>query len=256
MRTKFGDYIHIIENEKNYGFCEGNNIAIRWLLDNSKPDYLLLLNNDTVVDCEFLTEMVNVIESNDKIGIAGPKVYYYSNPKKLQFTMAKVELGKGRVVHVGAGEIDFGQYNNVEETDYCPGSCFLIKREVIPRIGMLDASYVAYWEETDYCQRAKGEGFQLIYCPQAKVWHKVSSSSKKIGGFYEYYMTRNRFRFTKKYATRRQFTSFLLWFFLWDFWFYSGIYLLYHRNIKALWHFYRGVKDGLAETCYLKERSK
>lgn len=247
LREKFGDYIHLIQNNKNYGFCEGNNIAIRYVLSNSSPDYILLLNNDTVVDQEFLTELVRVAEGHLAIGIAGPKVYFYSEPKKLQFTRAKIELGKGRVVRIGAGEIDSGQYETIEETDYCPGSCFIIKREVIQRIGMLDVNYFAYWEETDYCQRAKGEGFRLVYCPQAKVWHKVSSSSKKIGGFYEYYMTRNRFRFTKRHANRRQFVSFVLWFFLWDFWFRSGIYLLYHRNIKALSYFYIGIKDGIKD---------
>ncbi len=245
LRQKFGDYIHIIENDKNYGFAEGNNIAIRWLLDNSKPDYFLLLNNDTVVAPEFLTELVQVADSSPSIGIAGPKVYFYSDPRKLQFTRAKIELWKGRVVSIGRGEIDSGQYENIEETDYCSGECFLIKREVIQRIGMLDVSYFAYWEETDYCQRAKGEGFQLVYCPQAKVWHKVSSSTQKIGGFREYYMTRNRFRFMKRHSNRRQFASFLLWFFLRDFWFKSGVLLIYHRDVKTLKYFYRGIKDGI-----------
>ena len=67
----------IIKNEKNYGFAEGNNIAMRYTLKALNPDYVLLLNNDTVVDREFLGELVKVAENNDKIGIVGPKTYYY-----------------------------------------------------------------------------------------------------------------------------------------------------------------------------------
>ena len=81
LREKFADYIHIIENNQNYGFTKGNNIAIRWLID-SQPDYFLLLNNDTKVDPEFLNEMVKVAEENPTTGIVGPKTYLYDEPNR------------------------------------------------------------------------------------------------------------------------------------------------------------------------------
>ena len=77
LREKSGDYVHIIENDKNYGFAEGSNIGMRYALRTFCPAYLLLLNNDTVVAPDFLDELVKVAESSDEIGIVGPKIYYY-----------------------------------------------------------------------------------------------------------------------------------------------------------------------------------
>ena len=237
----------IIKNEKNYGFAEGNNIGMRYALTalNLNPKYILLLNNDTVVDKEFLDELVKVAGSDQHIGILGPKTYYYSQPNRIQLTWNKIDFYRGTVFLAGAGDIDRGQHNKIRETDYVPGSCLLIKQETIERIGLLDASYYSYWEETDYCMRAKRAVFRLVYCPSAKVWHKISQSASKVAGFSTYYMTRNRFQFMKKYATRRQYLLFLLYFFGFEFWFTSGIYIIYHKDISAFISFFRGVMDGL-----------
>ena len=235
----------LIKNEKNYGFAEGNNIGMRYALKALNPDYILLLNNDTVVDPEFLTELLNVAGSDQRIGILGSKTYYYSQPNRIQLTWNKIDMWRGLVFLAGAGEIDRGQHNEIRETDYVPGSCLLIKQETIKRIGLLDASYFNYWEETDYCMRAKKAVFRSFYCPNAKVWHKISQSASKVAGFSAYYMTRNRFQFMKQHATQSQYLSFLLYFFGFQFWFTGGIHLVYHRNIKAFKSFLRGVMDGL-----------
>jgi len=235
----------LIKNEKNYGFAEGNNIAMRYALKALNPDYVLLLNNDTVVDTEFLGELVKVGGSGQRIGILGPKTYYYSPPNKIQLAWTKIDFWRGRVFLVGAGEIDRGQYNNIRKTNYVQGSCLLIKRETIEKIGLLDASYYCYWEDADYCMRAKRTGYQNIYCPKAKIWHKTSQSASKITGFSAYYLTRNMFWFMKQHATRRQYLSFLLYFFGFRFWFRSGVYVVYHRDIKAFKSFLNGVIDGV-----------
>jgi GT2 family glycosyltransferase len=235
----------IVKNEKNYGFAEGNNIGMRYALNALNPYYVLLLNNDTVVGKEFLGELVNLAESDLEIGIVGPKTYYYSQPNRIQLTWNKIDFYRGTVFLAGAGDIDRGQHNKIRDTDYVPGSCLLIKQKTIKRIGLLDASYYSYWEETDYCMRAKRAVFRLVYCPNAKIWHKISQSASKVAGFSTYYMTRNRFQFMKKYATRRQYLLFLLYFFGFEFWFTSGIYIVYHKDISAFISFFRGVMDGL-----------
>ncbi len=241
--------IFIIRNEKNDGFAKANNVAIKYVLKDSDPDYVLLLNNDTVVDKSFLNDLVGVAESDPTIGVASPKVYFYSEPRKIQFARTRLELNRGRTIPIGGGETDSGRHENIQDTDFCTGSCMLIKREVLQKIGLLDTGYFAYWEDTDYCQRAKVGGFRVVYGPPAKIWHKGSSSGRKISGFVEYYLARNRFRFIKKYANKGQFVSFLFYFFLWDFWFRSGIYLLYHRNVTAQWNFLKGVREGI-KACF------
>ena len=92
LREKFKGYIHIIENDKNYGFPEGCNIGMRYALKNSAPDYILLLNNDTTVAPDFLAEMVKIAESDPLIGIAGPKIYFYHEPYKIQSVGLQIDL--------------------------------------------------------------------------------------------------------------------------------------------------------------------
>ena len=245
LREKFADYIHMIENDKNYGFTGGNNIAIRWLLDNSKPDYFLLLNNDTIVDPEFLTEMVKVAEEDPSIGIAGPKTYLYDEPNRFWLVWFEMDMWKGKALHVGAEELDRGQYEDAREVDFIPGSCFLIKNEVIRNVGLLDESLFNYGDETDYCLRSRRAGYKIVYSPEAKIWHKVSRTARKIGGLPEYYITRNNFWIVRKYATRQQFYSCLLYFFFKDFWLRSAGFIIHHRDLTALLSFYKGIKDGL-----------
>lgn len=241
LRAEFKDYIHIIQNDRNYGFTGGNNIGARYALGNSDSDYLLLLNNDTVVDSQFLAELVRVSEGDPSVGIAGPKTYLYHDFHRLQLVWIKLDMWKGKASHVGSREIDRGHYENIREIDCVQGSCLLVKRNVIEQIGLLDERYFGYWEEVDYCVRAKKAGYKIVYVPAAKIWHKALQIAKN----HEYHMARNRFWFMKKHATRSQLVSFMLWFFIFELWFQSGVYLLYHRDWKLFVSLYRGIIHGL-----------
>ena len=239
----------IIKNEKNYGFAEGNNIGMRYALKALNPDYVLLLNNDTVVDRVFLTELIKVGESNEKIGIVGPKIYFYDSPKKINSAGAKINFWTGNCPPIGGYEIDTGQFNETKEVDYVSGCALLIKQEVIKKIGLLNPVYFAYTEEAEWCTRAKKAGYSVIYVHKANLWHKVSSTTRKIPRFYLYYSTRNKFLFMKKHATRIQFLLFILYFFAFKFWFSSGSFLIYHKDKKAFISFCKGVKDGVKMVC-------
>ena len=243
FKEKFSE-INIIEFKKNMGFAEGNNGGIR----NARKmgfDYILLLNNDTIVDPAFLTEMVMIGESSEKIGIIGAVNYYYNEPDRVWFCGGKFNFWNGKAYRVGVTKDNKVQEDKIEETDYVAGSCFLIKKNVRDKIGLLDKEYFAYWEEADYCVRSQKAGFKVLYAPKAKIWHKVSSTSKKINGFFEYYNTRSNFLFMKKHATRMQFVSFLLWFFFIDLLITSFILVVVHKNVAALCSFYKGIKDGI-----------
>jgi len=236
----------IIKNEKNYGFAEGNNIGMRYALKALNPDYILLLNNDTVVDKEFLGELVKVGERDEKIGIVGPKIYYYDFNSRIDiinFAGGKFSMWKGQPYHIGINEVDRRQYDKIKEVDYVEGSCLLTRREVLDKIGLFDPSYFAYWEENDLCMRGSKAGYKSVYVPKSKIWHKVSSSANS--GMKIYYLTRNRFRFVKKYATKLQVISFLLYFLGFQFWLTSGIFLIYHREVKDFVYFFKGIVDGV-----------
>ncbi|MCX6113186.1 MAG: glycosyltransferase family 2 protein [Proteobacteria bacterium] len=236
--------INMLESKKNLGFAEGNNEGII----NARKigfDYILLLNNDTIVDPSFLTEMVKIGESDDKTGIIGAVNYYYNEPERVWFCGGKFNFWNGKAYRVGVTKDDKVRQDKIDEADYVAGSCFLIKKIVMDKIGVLDKEYFAYWEEADYCVRSQKAGFRVLYVPKAKIWHKVSSTSKKINGFYEYYNTRSNFLFMKKHATRIQFASFLLWFFFIDFWSKTFIFFILYKNVTALSSFYKGIKDGI-----------
>ena len=251
-RVLFNRRLVLIKNEKNHGFAEGNNIAIRHVLGVSNPDYILLLNNDVVTDKDFLNNLVDSAEKEESIGITGPKIYYYSYGSKtdiINFTGADIILWRGSEIRYGSNQPDGEEWNHARTVDKLEGSCMLIKRRVFEKIGLLDAKYFAYWEDTDFCMRAKKNGFRSIYVPDSKVWHKGSSSSKRKSGVYEYYMTRNMFWFIRKNATPYEFFLFLMYFFLFRFWITAGIQVLYHRDMAEFILYLRGISEGMHSRC-------
>ena len=168
--------VELLINPRNLRFAGGNNEGIRHSLKRG-AQYIVLLNNDTVVDREFLSHMVNRAQSDISIGMVGPKILYHSEPNRLWYAGGKIEWWKGWVSHVGVREVDVGQYDTVREVDYITGCCLLVKREVIESVGMLDKSYYIYGEDTDWCIRTSRARYKLLYVPSSVVWHKVSGST-------------------------------------------------------------------------------
>jgi hypothetical protein len=235
----------LLRNEKNLGYAEGNNVGIRFALRVFDSDYVLLLNNDVIVASDFLAQMISAAKALPEAGIFSPKTYFYDLPERIQLTWNRVELGRGDIFLAGAGEIDQGQFDEIVETDYSPGVCFLIRRATIDSLGLFDSEFFCYLEESDYCFRARKAGIRSIYVPKARIWHKVSKSADKIDGFALYYMTRNRFWFTKRHALPRQYSFFILYFFAVKFW-KSLLTLIARRNTAhALKSYLRGVLDGM-----------
>lgn len=178
LKESYKDYVHVIANDRNYGFSEGNNIGMRHALNN-RNDYVLLLNNDTVVDPEFLTELVRVAQQDNEVGLAAGKVYYYASPNKLQTVGGQINWWLGRLTNYGDQE-DMGQFDQIAKRDFVYATAVLIKRKVMERISLLDASLFFGIEEYDYCTRAVQAGFKVVYVPYSKVWHKAGASRKKL----------------------------------------------------------------------------
>lgn len=169
--------ITIIENERNLGFPEGCNVGIRYGL-NQQSEYFLLLNNDTVVDKEFLKELIKVAESDPQIGILGSKINFYYNPEIIQAAGGKINWKLGNITTFGG--LDKGQFEEITERDYVYGTSLILKKEVIDKISLMDPYFFFGVEEYDYCTKAKKVGFKVIYVPKSLVWHKAGSSKKKF----------------------------------------------------------------------------
>lgn len=242
FKERFSD-IELVENGKNLGFAEGNNAGIRRALEKG-ADHVLLLNNDTIVDPAFLDELVKAIEASPSIAAVGPKVYFYDhNGKKnvISFAGGFIDYWKGKSIHTGEKMDDMGQFDKAVEVDYVEGSCMLVRSEAIKKVGMMDASYFLYWEETEWCVRMSKAGYKMLYVPSSKIWHKIGGSGSSKTQMY--YLNRNRIWFMRKYATVPQFLTFLLYF--------LGYYipeqvrmLLFQKNFGSIRYLLKGLKDG------------
>jgi GT2 family glycosyltransferase len=239
-----GDQIELVAVEKNHGYAPGVNAGIKYAEAKYSPDYYLLLNNDTAVAPDFLNKLVAASESNDAIGIVGPKVYFYNNPNLIQSIGAKVNMYTGEPSYPGLNKIDIGQYDNVSDVDWV-GPCTLVKASVFNKIGYFDESFYVYWEDADFCIRAKKAGYQVRYIPDAKIWHKLWGSYRDSSDLVYYYMARNRIRFLKRNASKCQYSCFVVYlcgYYLWG----VTLLLLARRKIKHLKAFWRGILDGFS----------
>jgi GT2 family glycosyltransferase len=198
----------VLQNEKNLMYAGGNNAGIEFALEHG-ADWVLLLNNDTVVDGRLLSELMDAANAHPEAGVLGPMIYYYppeggvgggkaggagtggsgsskamvgvggkgGQSKRIWYAGGVVKLWQGLTAHRGLREQDAGQYGRVEATDYVTGCAMLISRECLDKVGLLDTAYGMYAEDADFSLRAKNAGFELLFVPGGKVWHKVSMSA-------------------------------------------------------------------------------
>jgi len=237
FRATFSN-IEIIENCVNLRFAEGNNVGISYALEHG-GDYVLLLNNDTKVDEEFLQEMVMFSESNSTIGMVGPKIYHYDQLNVIWSAGGEISFWKGKIAHRGLRQRNSKNFNEIVEVDYLTGCALLVKKEVIEKVGLLDSSYYMYTEDADWCERTKRAGFKLFFVPRAKVWHKISSASGGgLTSFKVLHKIKSTYLFFKKYAQ-------------WYHWFTIPLFVLaglvrevikqmYSGNFKVIFSLFQG----------------
>lgn len=188
--------IEVPDNDKkNLGFAGGNNVGIKHALD-CNADYVLLLNNDTITEPNFLKELIKAGESDNKIGILGPLIYEYPS-KKIHFAGGKINWLYTKGTHIR--EIRNGK-QEIKETDYITGCCMLIKRKVIEKIGLMPEKYFLYFEDVEWCLKAQKQGFKCVVVVKSKIWHKVSQATSEGSFSYIYYHTRNGLLLSKRNA--------------------------------------------------------
>ncbi len=185
----------------NRGFAAGNNFGIKYAL-NSGAEYVLLLNNDTIVDPCFIKAMVSAAQSILNVGFLGAKIYYYDEPERIWFAKSKLILKKGGSVHIGQGVVDDGlNCSKIEDVDYICGCTLLMKASVIRDIGLMDERFFLTFEDTDWSYRAREAGYRVLIVPDAHIWHKVSRSFGGKSPMYWYFYSRNRLLWAKKHLS-------------------------------------------------------
>jgi GT2 family glycosyltransferase len=171
------------------GYARGNNVGLDYVLK-EEPDYVLLLNNDVVLDVCCLRHLVLAAEQYPVAAFLGPKVYHREDPARIQSAGAMLDK-LWRSHQRGLDTVDSGQFDISAEVDYVIGAAVLVRASVLDRIGLLDPDFFLYREDVDWCLRARRLGYRTLYVPEARVWHRSHHVREEELPRITYYMTRN-----------------------------------------------------------------
>ncbi|MDO8269802.1 MAG: glycosyltransferase family 2 protein [Candidatus Levybacteria bacterium] len=196
---KFYPEIKVIKNLRNLGWSGGNNIGIKYAIKN-KADFIILLNNDIIVEKNCIDRLILGLEKNKPAGIASPKIYRY-NTKPPIISNAGNFFNSHYYSHAkGAGEVDKGQCNKIAYTDFVAG-VVCARSEVYKKCGLLDEDYFLYFEDADFCVRARKKGYLSVFIQDAVLYHMESATIGMNSPSHTYYNSRNHLLFIKKHGT-------------------------------------------------------
>lgn len=220
--------LEVLVSQANLGFAGGNNLAIR----RAKGQYILLINNDTLVPSDFLGPMVRLMEENPQIGIVSPKIYYADSPNTLQYAgINGIHRFTGRGLNQAKQKLDDGSFDRSGNTYFAHGACMLVRKEVFEQVGLLSEDYFLYYEELDFCEAVRAAGWDIFYTAESHILHRESSSIGKTNPLKTYYMFRNRWLFMRNW--------------------YSGfsyyLFVLYFLSIGVPWHLLKHWRRGERE---------
>lgn len=193
--------IKFIQTGDNLGYTGGNNIGIKKALDLG-AEYILVLNPDTTIDKNAINYLVGSVENLDA-GIVGPKIFF-EGAKKIWYAGGIFDGDNILGIHRGVDEIDTGQYDHQENTEFVSGAAIFIKKEVFTKIGFFDEKYFLYLEDLEFCYRAKINGVKIVYNPKALVYHENAKSTGLGSSLQDYFIVRNRLLFAFKYLSFRK----------------------------------------------------
>ncbi|MDP3941938.1 MAG: glycosyltransferase family 2 protein [bacterium] len=193
LRRKYKKKIEVYRMEKNLGFTGGCNYGII-TAKKFNPDFFLLLNNDTLIDKNFLKNLTESATSDEKIGLASPIIYDYHNKNKVIFSGGGINWLFGKTYH------KTNMIRSKIDCNFLTGCCLLINSKLPGKIGLLDNRFFAYFEDAAYSLSAIKAGYKCICEPKAVIFHKEGASSDKKGAFKTYLISRNRILFINTYA--------------------------------------------------------
>lgn len=190
----------VIRNEENLGYGGGNNIGIRSALSMG-GEYVLILNPDVIIKKKSIEILKNILINNDQIGVVGPKIL---SPDGSIWSRG----GKIDPIRYSAGLIDYGSLDRdvdkkIVDVDFVSGTAIMVKREVFEKIGLFDERYFLYYEDVDFCLRAKKAGFRVALVSSSRITHYESLIIGKRSSLKKYNMSRSRILFMSKFASKK-----------------------------------------------------
>ena len=173
LQTEFVG-IKVIQNKENLFFTRAHNQALR--ISNGR--YLMILNSDTIILENTFDKMVRFMDEHSEAGACGPKLL--NADFSLQKSVAQFPTFPNNYIKKQRFYFDL-ELNKTIEVDSVGGSCIILKREVVEKVGLLDEKFLAYWEEIDWCKRIVDAGYKVYYFPEAQLVHFWQVTMSKLG---------------------------------------------------------------------------
>ena len=236
------DKIITFPNQKNLGFTGANNIGIKYAIKNDF-EYVMLINNDTEVEKNFINPLIELLEKNQNFGAAQPLILNYYNRNKVWSAGGFLNKFFGYTYVIKSPE---GIKKNI---DWITGCCFFLRTDVIKKIGLLDEKFFAYYEDVDWSIRIKNAGYDLAFVKSSVVYHHGSKSSKNesnegtLSPFVHYLNIRNHIFLLRK--NKDVFNSVGVLFFQFFKIVSYSVYFIVRVRINKLNMVYKGLVDGL-----------
>ena len=189
----------IINNQRNVGFGAGVNIGIKYALSRGAQS-VLLINNDTILHRPILEKLYAAFDEHPSIGIVGPAIEFFKNNKKLYDLGGYINMTIGKTRHDNEKKIPF---EVLQFPDYVSGCCMLINQAVFKKIGFFDERFFLYYEDVDFCLRARKAEFAVALDPSVILYHSLSKTVGKNSKITLYHQTRSALLFGAKYFGRK-----------------------------------------------------
>lgn len=240
MRAQFGPKLTILALAENLGFAGGNNAGIRVALREG-AEWVLLLNNDTVIAKDMLVHLAQAAQNHPEYGILAPVIFYYDAPEVVWYLGHRLVPGTMITRPILKNKQLPGNFPSLIEVDFLVGCGVMIGRDVFEQIGLLDEAFFMYAEETDFFWRARTQT-RMACISAARMWHKVSMSAKRDKPKTRYYQFRNQIFFYRRYARGLQIP--LMWMFTGLRTLAFSLRELFHNQPALLFAMWRGFWDG------------
>lgn len=199
-----------IRNGANLGFCEGNNVGLRAALA-SGAEFVLLVNNDVIVERGFLSPLLEAAAREPRAGALGPKMLRSDAPDTIWAAGGSLAFRENGTKLRGHGRKEAGAFEEGEAVDFIPGCALLLRARAVAEVGLLDPEYFAYVEDVEYASRLAASGWKVLYVPAARIYHEASAST---GGGYgaarKYATALNEVRYLRRHGGAKGWAAFLL----------------------------------------------
>lgn len=239
--------VEVLVNAENLGFAGGMNVGLRAALD-AGAEYVLCLNNDTLVASDLLGKLLEIAWENGQIGIVAPKIYYADPPDQIWYAGAFRRRWFPAFSFSGYGKPDGPRYDRCHDVDYATGCGLLIRASVLQEVGLFDAdTFFMYHEDLDLSERVRRAGYRVVYAPQARMWHKESASTAPLSSQKWYYLARYIVPFFHRYY-RLPRVSLMLYAF------YVVVRECLKGHPQVIPSFLRGVRDGTRQVLHSYRR--